>query len=115
MPDQEREIRFLHTLNQDQEFGVRCPSCPGYRVTYQADCVCCGRGVAFQDSKADVDAVKTCSSVKSELVDVAGMPKSASQAASGAEIQAFKSPRTCKGRQRLGPIPVLRNVSSFQR
>lgn len=116
MPDQERGVRFLHTLNHlDQKAGVRCLRCPGYRVTYQADCVCCGREVAYQDPNPGHSA-KPSATVKPELVEAA-MPNPATQPAPAAESQAFKSPRTCKGRQSTKPSPtsILRNVSSFLR
>uniref|UniRef100_A0A7I3ZHN1 Uncharacterized protein n=1 Tax=Physcomitrium patens TaxID=3218 RepID=A0A7I3ZHN1_PHYPA len=67
MPDHNREAHPLHTLGKSvgEDGVVRCPNCPGLtRVTFQAECMCCGREVAqSQDSGTDdiTDSVQALS------------------------------------------------------
>lgn len=103
MPDQDRKPRFNYTLNHDLGDGPRCPSCRGTGVTFQADCLCCGREVVVsQDSKADdISASFSNFNIKCELFEAA------------VPFPAVPSP--LNERPRRGNAPTLRSHNQSER
>lgn len=111
MPDQDRRAQFLHSLGHGLESGKRCSSCPAFRVTYQADCVCCGRKVDHHEF-SKVDAGKAPMNMKRET-STETYPLLVSQPLAQGN-QAPHCRRAGRRRHKLCSIPILRTANSFQ-
>lgn len=119
MPDQDRKPCSF--LSEDPGVGVRCPICPGLiGVSFQADCVCCGRRVAAATTQPDSKADDLTKSVKALSIKTEVAPRvySSSQYLTRSVAQESQHPAACpktpRGRQiRRRNSPLLRSYSSL--